>query len=269
MGTFRKIFSPNRVAQARFEVVLDANRRTRASEPRCTLLLCALQSLSMMNRCYMCGAAGSTREHVPPRCFFPKGSGDQQLLTVPSCPKHNTAKSNDDQYVLAQICINAAEGDNLSKQIFQRSIAPQLVRSPAFAARIAQGSQTLPNGSRAYPVDLDRLDSFFDHLVHALVFDKYGRQLDSRQHQITHEYLSLTSNDPVEQARKDFLVGGLGRLSASFPAFQERFEAANVVGAVYEYRLFAQAGPDSSMTFRHYFYDIFEVVSLVSMRAPE
>jgi len=220
----------------------------------------------MNTHCYMCGADGSTREHVPPRSFFPKGVGHQELLTVPSCPKHNTAKSNDDQYVLAQICINAGLGENLAKQVFLRSIAPQLIRSPAFAARIAQGAKTLPNGWRKYPVDSDRLDRFFDHLVHALVFAKYGCQLDKHQHRIAHLYLSLTSEDPNEQAQRDFVVRGLGHLSLAFADFQERFEAANVVGPVYEYRLFAPAGPDASMTFRHYFYGVFEVVSMLTRR---
>lgn len=218
----------------------------------------------MKTHCYMCGADGSTREHVPPRCFFPKGVGHQELLTVPSCPKHNTAKSNDDQYVLAQICINAGLGENLAKQVFVRSIAPQLARSPAFAARIAQGSKTLPNGWREYPVDVERLDRFFDHLVHALVFAKYGRRLDSRQHRIAHHYLSLTSGNPSEQAQRDFLVRALGHLSSEFAEFQQRFDAASVVEPVYEYRLFAPAGTDASLTFRHFFYGVFEVVSLLT-----
>ena len=217
----------------------------------------------------MCGAEGSTREHVPPRCFFPKGVGHQELLTVRSCPKHNTSKSNDDQYVLAQICINAGLGDNLAKQVFQRSVAPQLIRSPAFAARIAQGSKTLPNGSRVYPVDANRMDRFFDHLVHALVFARYDRQLESAQYGIAHLYLSLISDDPKETARRDVVVRGIGHMSSEFAEFEERFEAATVIEPVYEYMLLAPAGPDASMTFRHFFYGVFEVVSLLTRRIPD
>lgn len=222
----------------------------------------------MQKYCYMCGADGSTREHVPPRCFFPKGVGHQELLTVRSCPKHNTGKSNDDQYVLAQICINAGAGDNLAKQVFQRSVAPQLVRSPAFAARLRQGSKALPNGGRAYPVDMDRMNRFFDHFVHALCFAKYGRQVDPQQYRINHEYLSLLSDSAEERARQAIIVRSLGYLLASFSQFEERFEAATLTEPVYEYKLIAPAGLHASITIRHFFYGVFEVISLISLRVP-
>lgn len=55
----------------------------------------------------MCDEPGPTREHVPPRCCFPKtdpsseeslfrGNNRQgQLITVPSCELHNTGRSQD------------------------------------------------------------------------------------------------------------------------------------------------------------------------------
>jgi hypothetical protein len=53
--------------------------------------------------CYYCGERATTREHVPPKGFFSR-KANLQLKTVPSCTKHNNAKSHDDQYLLAQIC---------------------------------------------------------------------------------------------------------------------------------------------------------------------
>lgn len=56
-----------------------------------------------MEYCYFCGVPFVSREHVPPRCFFPeKGKEDYRvnLIKVPSCLKHNAEKSNDDQYML-------------------------------------------------------------------------------------------------------------------------------------------------------------------------
>lgn len=225
--------------------------------------------MSRRGGCYVCGAEATTREHVPPRCFFPKAAGNQQLLTVPSCPKHNTAKSNDDQYVLAQICINAAMGDNLAKQVFQRSVAPQFTRSPAFAAALRAGSKALASGGRAYLVDVARVDRFFDHLVHALFFARYGTRLDPKTHAVNHVYLSLSSDDPHENSRKDFIVRALGHLAGGFPEFVHRYEAATLVEPVYEYRLFESAGASASITIRHYFYGVFEVVSLLSRRPAD
>ena len=66
----------------------------------------------MHDICYWCGKPATTREHVPPRCFFPdKDKEDisniefhwENLLTVPSCHDHNTKKSLDDEYLLAHI----------------------------------------------------------------------------------------------------------------------------------------------------------------------
>ncbi|AXH64146.2 MULTISPECIES: hypothetical protein [Providencia] len=47
-----------------------------------------------IERCYYCGNPATTREHVPPKCFFPKGSN---LITVPSCEIHNNDKSHIDE----------------------------------------------------------------------------------------------------------------------------------------------------------------------------
>lgn len=63
--------------------------------------------------CYWCSAPASTREHVPPKCIFPEpidvadGTNYRgQLLTVPSCPIHNLAKSTDDEYLLCVLAMN-------------------------------------------------------------------------------------------------------------------------------------------------------------------
>jgi len=47
-----------------------------------------------MKHCYYCGAPATSKEHVPPRGFFPKGS---DLITVPSCEIHNNDKSHIDE----------------------------------------------------------------------------------------------------------------------------------------------------------------------------
>lgn len=57
--------------------------------------------------CYCCDNPEESREHAPPKCLFPEkkylpeGSPDyrQNLITVPSCEKHNLKKSGDDKYL--------------------------------------------------------------------------------------------------------------------------------------------------------------------------
>jgi hypothetical protein len=47
------------------------------------------------------------------------------LVTVKSCPAHNNAKSKDDLYVLAQICMHASPA-NRAREVWLTKVAPQL-----------------------------------------------------------------------------------------------------------------------------------------------
>jgi hypothetical protein len=69
-----------------------------------------------MGECYMCSRPGTTVEHAPPKCFFPESKDlpgtdlRKNLITVPACDLHNTAKVKDDEYLLA--LITAHHGNN-------------------------------------------------------------------------------------------------------------------------------------------------------------
>lgn len=215
--------------------------------------------------CYVCGKPTDSREHIPPRSFFPRGGG-LQLKTVPSCAEHNNAKSNDDQYVLAHICMNAAAGDTLPRQVFLRSIAPQLSRSPAFHTSLAEGSVTLPNGARKYIVDTARFDNFFDHLCAGFFFDRYGFALDPEKHAIRHVYLEFGTDDPAEQNARRMLASMLGHLLAGFQSAVAHYEADKLDDIVYMNRVMDPAGAEGSITIVHTFYGVFDVVSLLTRR---
>ena len=214
----------------------------------------------------MCGKPASSMEHVPPKSFFPRGTG-LQLKTVPSCSDHNNAKSNDDQYLLAHICLNAAAGENLAGQIFRRSVAPQLTRSEAFKSLLAYGSIDLANGARKYKVDTIRFDNFFDHLSCAIYFDRYGNPLDPARHAISHVYLSLSTSDPHELQCRNFLTMSLGHFYTGFQSSISNYEAAKLDESVYMNKIIDPAGNNASITIAHTFYGIFDVVSLLTQRA--
>lgn len=224
--------------------------------------------MKLGQRCYLCGSDATGMEHIPPRSFFPRGQG-LQLKTIPSCAEHNNAKSNDDQYVLAQICLGASSEEGLARAIFMRSIAPQLTRSPAFRELLAAGSETLPDGSRRYQVNLARLDNFFDHLAAGLFFDRYGRSLDSKQHTIGHVYLDLYSEDPEEDAPRRMVAKMLGHLFAGFKDQIARYEADKVDETIYLNRIMDPAGPGASITIVHTFYGVFDMATFLTRRAED
>lgn len=58
--------------------------------------------------CYMCDEVATSAEHVPPKCLFPEKSEvgvdyRKNIITVPSCEKHNGEKSHDDEFFLVSI----------------------------------------------------------------------------------------------------------------------------------------------------------------------
>lgn len=74
--------------------------------------------------CYHCDAEGTGREHVPPRCLFPKGRDWSRLITVPSCVIHNNANSKADEYLKLLL---GASTSNIPADIV-RSTARSVIR---------------------------------------------------------------------------------------------------------------------------------------------
>jgi len=125
--------------------------------------------------CYFqaCSQRGQTREHVPPKSFFPKDQRDQ-LLTVPSCEHHNNAKSSDDMYVLAHICMNASPA-NRSREVFRQSVVPQLgLNGNALGKMLLRDADIQLSGAVAYRVDKDRFDKFFTALSCGIIYKACG-----------------------------------------------------------------------------------------------
>jgi len=62
-----------------------------------------------IEKCYMCDDVSTSREHVPPRCLFPERKDicgndyRKNLITVPSCDRHNTSKSKDDEFLMVSL----------------------------------------------------------------------------------------------------------------------------------------------------------------------
>lgn len=126
--------------------------------------------------CQGCSQPGKTKEHIPPKSFFPKDQRDQ-LLTVPSCEVHNNSKSTDDMYVLAQICMNASPR-NRAREIFIERVVPQLGHnSDALRRTLSSDSEPMANGAVRYLVDSSRCDRFFSALSFGIVYKASGRQL--------------------------------------------------------------------------------------------
>ncbi|MFY9259584.1 MAG: hypothetical protein WAO71_03645 [Gallionella sp.] len=94
----------------------------------------------------MCDQEAITVEHAPPKCIFPeiKDTPDERdyrknLITVPSCNEHNTAKSHDDEYLLF-ILAASITSSNIGLTQFLTKVKRSAERKPALASKMASNS---------------------------------------------------------------------------------------------------------------------------------
>ncbi|MDO6774342.1 hypothetical protein Q4591_03165 [Shewanella sp. 3_MG-2023] len=125
--------------------------------------------------CYMCERPRTSAEHVPPRCLFPESkdceNGEdfrKNLIKVPSCDVHNSAKSCDDEYMLITFASNAMT--NEVADIHQKTKLKRILdRKPHIFKTLIQNSVPIqvidPDGKEAvsciFKLDKNR---FFEQL---------------------------------------------------------------------------------------------------------
>lgn len=123
--------------------------------------------------CYMCDSVETSREHVPPVCFFPTAKEigrdlRRNLITVPSCDRHNSLKSKDDEYLRAVIVITA-ENNKVGQHQFFGKLLPAVARRPhAYKSFFADKGTVAKGKGRALQIDRKRFISCIDHLARAI-----------------------------------------------------------------------------------------------------
>jgi len=130
----------------------------------------------MRGECYMCNAAAVTKEHVPPRSFFPAGLRTG-AVTVPSCVRHNLGNSNDVEYVRNVISTQhgvndaAAEVFEVTKRSFD--LSPRLMSRTFRDVRpiSIDGDET-----GAFTIDLQRHRRVMRAIAYGLYFHYFGRK---------------------------------------------------------------------------------------------
>lgn len=143
-----------------------------------------------MEKCYICDAGATSKEHVPPKCLFPEGKdmdGENyrnNLITVPSCDQHNSAKSRDDEFLMVSLA--GIIGNNSIGYRHKFGKVNKAIRRSAYKLLGA----VFKGRNRLYVVevapnkfvdviwgtpDSDRLRVCFEHIVHALHFHHFGQ----------------------------------------------------------------------------------------------
>ena len=126
--------------------------------------------------CYACGRPTTTREHVPPECFFPP-SLRSNLITVPSCPIHNNANSMDVEYVRNVLCCATNLGPN-SEAVFAKMMR-SIDRRPALIDTTFQDLRPIQlrgEETGAFSVELRRFNRIMSAIAQALHYRDFGEK---------------------------------------------------------------------------------------------
>lgn len=166
-------------------------------------------------KCYMCDKVATSKEHVPPKCLFPKQkdleAGENlrnDLLTVPSCDAHNLEKSDDDEYFLNVLTslqgINETGRKHYKKQVRRRNL-----RNPSILKRFADRSVEI-NNQLAFEVEIERLDAIIEQMACALFLAHFEDKWHGDVGWIPESFTQIQSQD--EEKEKLKVIAGIDSL---------------------------------------------------------
>ncbi|MDC6166270.1 hypothetical protein [Paucibacter sp. XJ19-41] len=148
-----------------------------------------------MLTCYMCEKPANTTEHAPPKCIFPESKDvavglnyRKNLITVPSCDEHNTAKSRDDEYLLHVLAASITSSPTGLTQ-FLTKVRRSLERNPSLVNSLMPGDtpvmRHVPHKAtleEAFPIvaNGERIDRVVSHCARALYFHETSTKFAGR-----------------------------------------------------------------------------------------
>lgn len=124
-------------------------------------------------KCYYCGAEATSKEHVPPLCFFPEGQR-KNLITVPACDQHNKDLSIDQEYARNMVALyyfNNIDGTQLAIEKAFKAIE----RNPWLLNEIRRQlyESVMQTGVPFVKLEMNKLEKVFNAIGCALYFHDY------------------------------------------------------------------------------------------------
>lgn len=122
----------------------------------------------------MCVAVATSKEHVPPLCFFPKGRRND-LITVPSCSTHNHDNSKDVEYV-RNIVVTHHQTNEVARLHFREKALKSLTRSPRLFSQTLHNAKEIVLDGEVTGVgilDLPRFKSVMKAIAFGIYFNTH------------------------------------------------------------------------------------------------
>lgn len=115
--------------------------------------------------CYMCDKIAVSREHAPPKCFFPKEVKyrSNKLITVPSCEDHNEVLSNADQILLSILMSLPIEGNEPFKILNEQFLNNE---SSNFQRKINTLANQVKKVEPATLIDITNAQAYNSSIMH-------------------------------------------------------------------------------------------------------
>jgi len=127
--------------------------------------------------CYLCGDLNpSTKDHIPPRGFFPEPR-PSNLITVPCCASRNNAFAKDDEAVRAWFSASLGATPAGDWILTNKVVPGTMIRSPAFRESLLNSIEDTKLLSEQeglidvaqFSVDPDRIERFIIRVVKGLL----------------------------------------------------------------------------------------------------
>lgn len=193
--------------------------------------------------CIYCGQDAATRDHVPPKCLFPKPR--TEMITVPACLKCNKSYEKDDVLFAVAACSEAYNDHPQAARAWETSLRPLILNSPGFrtmlASSILPGKVRTPGGlylpdRRAMRFSKSRVNRVIERIVRGLLWEHYKLTVDDKTE------LEVYRNPPVDIEVAE-IINSFTRLSW-------------VGGDIFRYRhALAQDGQDTSIWAMQFYMD--------------
>lgn len=167
------------------------------------------------NLCALCLEPSVSRDHVPPKCIF---TGDRtNLVTVPTCDKHNNQRSGADEKLRDWISIECGTGTKERAALWQKTLR-SYKRGSNKKRKLLDTLQWQPEIKRYTAlVDKTDIDEVLSGIVRGLYFHHYKRrllphvQIDINQMPLNSHLASALSVLSTSDVGKGQFVYGHGR----------------------------------------------------------
>ena len=169
--------------------------------------------MSGSQSCYMCNRRSTSREHVPPRCLFPEskdvgGHYRRNLITVPSCDKHNSQKCADDEFLMVSLA--GIIGNNSIGYMHKFSKVNRAIYRSSFALLKKAMSNQRWHVVEIQPnkfldviwgtPDYSRLNQCFGRIARGLYYHRFGQRFRGDIKAVL-GYLTPDTQNPAEFQR--------------------------------------------------------------------